>query len=134
MGQLDDKVCIVTGAAGSIGFETTRLMVNEGAKVMMVDISAERLRQAANTLDSNSVAGTAADVTKSEQVRQFVDDTVMKWGAIDVLFSNAGNDGPLIPTVDYPEDIFDSIIATHVRGCFLVCKHTLPKMRDGGAL
>ena len=75
-----------------------------------------------------------ADVAKTEQVKAFVDATVAKWGAIDVLFSNAGNDGPLIPTVDYPEDIFDQIIATHVRGCFLVCKYTLPKMKDGGSV
>lgn len=134
MGQLNEKVCIVTGAAGSIGLATTSLMLSEGARVMMVDMSAERLRQAANKLDSHTVAWTVADVTKSDQVSQFVDNTVAKWGAIDVLFSNAGNDGPLIPTVDYPEDVFDSIIATHVRGCFLVCKHTLPKMRDGGSI
>ena len=73
------------------------------------------------------IATSVADVAKTEQVKAFVDATVAKWGAIDVLFSNAGNDGPLIPTVDYPEDIFDQIIATHVRGCFLVCKYTLPK-------
>jgi len=134
MGQLDDKVCVVTGAAGSIGLATASLMLTEGAKVMMVDMSGERLRQAAETLNSSRVAWTVADVTKSQQVRQFVDNTVAKWGDIDVLFSNAGNDGPLIPTVDYPEDVFDSIIATHVRGCFLVCKYTLPKMRDGGSV
>jgi NAD(P)-dependent dehydrogenase (short-subunit alcohol dehydrogenase family) len=134
MGQLDDKVCIVTGAAGSIGLATTRLMLAEGARVMMVDISEERLLQAASNLDIGRITSKVADVTKSDQVREFVDSTVAKWGAIDVLFSNAGNDGPLIPTVDYPEDVFDSIIATHVRGCFLVCKYTLPKMKDGGSV
>lgn len=134
MRQLEDKVCIVTGAAGSIGLATVRLMVDEGAKVMMVDMSEGRLRQAAGEFDSDRVAWTVADVTKTDQVRHFVDNTVTKWGAVDVLFSNAGNDGPLIPTVDYPEDWFDSIIATHVRGGFLVCKYTLPKMNDGGSI
>ena len=134
MGQLQDRVCIVTGAAGSIGAETARLMLAEGGKVMLVDKSGDGLARLAAGLPADRIATSVADVAKTEQVRAFVDATVAKWGAIDVLFSNAGNDGPLIPTVDYPEDIFDQIIATHVRGCFLVCKYTLPKMNDGGSV
>jgi NAD(P)-dependent dehydrogenase (short-subunit alcohol dehydrogenase family) len=134
MGQLDGKVCIVTGAAGSIGADTARLMLAEGGKVMLVDKSAEGLERLAAGLPTERIATAIADVAQTEQVKAFVDATVEKWGAIDVLFSNAGNDGPLIPTVDYPEDIFDQIIATHVRGCFLVCKYTLPKMKDGGSV
>jgi NAD(P)-dependent dehydrogenase (short-subunit alcohol dehydrogenase family) len=134
MGQLDGKVCIVTGAAGSIGADTARLMLAEGGRVMLVDKSADRLAQLADSLPPDRVATSIADVAQTDQVKAFVDATVAKWGAIDVLFSNAGNDGPLIPTVDYPEDIFDQIIATHVRGCFLVCKYTLPKMKDGGSV
>lgn len=134
MGQLDGKVCIVTGAAGSIGAETVRLMVSEGAKVMLVDRSADRLKDVAAQLGTDRAATAVADVANAEQVRSFVDATVARFGPIDVLFSNAGNDGPLIPTIDYPEDIFDQIIATHVRGCFLVCKYTLPKMKDGGSV
>ena len=115
MGMLENKVCIVTGAAGSIGLQTARLMLAEGGNVMLVDKSEDRLRQIARELPSEKTAIATADVTRAEQVRRFVDDTVAKWGTIDVLFSNAGNDGPLIPTVDYPEDIFHQIIATHVR-------------------
>lgn len=134
MGQLQDKVCIVTGAAGSIGAETARLMLAEGGKVMLVDKSEDGLARLAAGLPADRIATSVADVAKTEQVKAFVDATVAKWGAIDVLFSNAGNDGPLISTVDYPEDVFDQIIATHVRGCFLVCKYTLPKMTDGGSV
>jgi NAD(P)-dependent dehydrogenase (short-subunit alcohol dehydrogenase family) len=59
---------------------------------------------------------------------------VARFGKIDVLFSNAGNDGPLMPITEYPEDLFDKIIATHVRGCFLACKYTIPQMNDGGSI
>jgi NAD(P)-dependent dehydrogenase (short-subunit alcohol dehydrogenase family) len=51
-----------------------------------------------------------------------------------VFFSNAGNDGPLMPITEYPEDQFDRIIATYVRGCFLACKYTIPHMNDGGSI
>jgi NAD(P)-dependent dehydrogenase (short-subunit alcohol dehydrogenase family) len=134
MGQLDGKVCIVTGAGGSIGAETARLMLAEGGKVMLVDKSADGLARVAAGLPADRIATAIADVANAEQVRAFVDATVARFGPIDVLFSNAGNDGPLIPTVDYPEDIFDQIITTHVRGGFLVCKYTLPKMKDGGSV
>jgi NAD(P)-dependent dehydrogenase (short-subunit alcohol dehydrogenase family) len=134
MGQLDGKVCIITGAAGSIGAETARLMLAEGGKVMLVDKSEDGLARLAAGLPADRIATSIADVAQTDQVKAFVDATVAQWGAIDVLFSNAGNDGPLIPTIDYPEEIFDQIIATHVRGCFLVCKYTLPKMKDGGSV
>jgi NAD(P)-dependent dehydrogenase (short-subunit alcohol dehydrogenase family) len=134
MSLLGGKICIVTGAAGSIGAETAKLMLAEGGRVMLVDKSADRLAALARELPSAQIATAVADVARADDVRNFVDATVAKWGAIDVLFSNAGNDGPLIPLVDYPEDIFDQIIATHVRGCFLVCKYTLPKMNDGGSV
>ena len=39
-----------------------------------------------------------------------------------------------MPITEYPEDLFDKIIATHVRGCFLACKYTIPQMNDGGSI
>lgn len=134
MGRLNGKVCIVTGAAGSIGLATTQLMLSEGARVMLVDLSKDRLQRAAAMLDSQRADYAVADVAQAGQVRGYIERTVAKWGKIDVLFSNAGNDGPIIPTVDYPEDIFDKIIATHVRGCFLACKYAIPQMNDGGSI
>jgi NAD(P)-dependent dehydrogenase (short-subunit alcohol dehydrogenase family) len=134
MGQLDGKVCIVTGAAGSIGLATTQLMLREGARVMLVDLSEDRLKQAVAMLDTEAADYTVADVTQTAHVQNYVERTVAKWGEIDVLFSNAGNDGPIIPTVEYPEDLFDKIIATHVRGGFLACKYTIPQMNDGGSI
>jgi NAD(P)-dependent dehydrogenase (short-subunit alcohol dehydrogenase family) len=85
-------------------------------------------------LDTDRAAFVAADVTSAEATRHYVGETVARWGKIDVLFSNAGNDGPLAPITDYPEDLFDKIIATHVRGCFLSCKYTIPQMNDGGSI
>jgi NAD(P)-dependent dehydrogenase (short-subunit alcohol dehydrogenase family) len=59
---------------------------------------------------------------------------VSRWGKIDVLFSNAGNFGVVAPVTEYPEDVFDSVIAVHVKGAFLAAKHTLPQMNDGGSI
>ena len=134
MGLVEGKTCIVTGAAGSIGLATVKVLLAEGAKVMLVDLDADKLAHVVRELGTNKAAFVPADVTDSAQTRRYVDETVLYWGKVDVLFSNAGNDGPLMPITEYPEDLFDRIIATHVRGCFLACKYTIPQMNDGGSI
>ena len=134
MGVVEGKTCIVTGGAGSLGSNSARVLLAEGASVMLVDRDGDRLASVAREFGSNRVAFTAADVTDAAQTRRYVDETVARWGKIDVLFSNAGNDGPLMPITEYPEDLFDRIIAVHVRGCFLACKYTIPHMNDGGSI
>ena len=134
MGLVEGKTCIVTGGAGSLGLASVRALLAEGARVMLVDLDADKLARTVRELDTDKAAFVAADVTDAAQTRKYVGDTVARWGKIDVLFSNAGNDGPLMPITEYPEDLFDRIIATHVRGCFLACKYTIPQMNDGGSI
>jgi NAD(P)-dependent dehydrogenase (short-subunit alcohol dehydrogenase family) len=134
LGLVEGKTCIVTGGAGSLGLASASALLAEGAKVMLVDLDADKLAGAVRDLGTNRAAFIAADVTDAAQTRKYIDATVELWGKIDVLFSNAGNDGPLAPITDYPEDQFDRIMATHVRGCFLACKYTIPQMNDGGSI
>ena len=132
--QMQGKVCVITGGAGSIGLAAAKLLVAEGAKVMLVDLSETALRQAAAAIGGDSIAWTAADITKSDQVKAAIASTVGRWGKIDVLFSNAGNFGVVAPVTDYPEEVFDSVMAVHVKGAFLAAKHALPQMNDGGSI
>jgi NAD(P)-dependent dehydrogenase (short-subunit alcohol dehydrogenase family) len=134
MGLLDNKVCVITGGAGSLGLESAKLFVREGGKVVLVDLRDEDLARAKAALNSENVDTVAADVSKTDQTRKYIGRTVEKFGKIDVLFSNAGNQGPIIPVTMYPEDIFDAVMAVHVRGTFLACKYGLPQMNDGGSV
>ena len=134
LGLVEGKTCIVTGGAGSIGLATVRTLLAEGARVMLVDLDADKLAGLVRDLGTDRAAFVAADVTDVLQTRRYVSETVARFGKIDVLFSNAGNDGPLMPITEYPEDLFDKIIATHVRGCFLACKYVIPQMNDGGSI
>jgi NAD(P)-dependent dehydrogenase (short-subunit alcohol dehydrogenase family) len=134
LGLVEGKTCIVTGGAGSIGLATVEALLTEGAKVMLVDLDADKLARTIRDLKTDKAAFVVADVTDATQTRRYVSETVACWGKVDVLFSNAGNDGPLTPITEYPEDLFDRIIATHVRGCFLACKYTIPQMNDGGSI
>ena len=135
MAALDGKVCIVTGAAGSLGRAVAARFLTEGARVMLVDRDAGPLREVAGALAApGRVATSAADVADGGATRGYVDATVAAFGGIDVLFSNAGISGPILPVTDYPEDVFDRVLAVNLKGSFLACKHALPLMRDGGAI
>jgi NAD(P)-dependent dehydrogenase (short-subunit alcohol dehydrogenase family) len=92
------------------------------------------LQKAAADIGSESLACSVADITKSDQVKDCISKTVSRWGNIDVLFSNADNFGVVAPITEYPEDVFDSVLAVHVKGAFLAAKHTLPYMNDGGSI
>jgi NAD(P)-dependent dehydrogenase (short-subunit alcohol dehydrogenase family) len=134
MGLLDNKVCVITGAAGSVGLASAKAFVREGAKVMIVDLKPDDAARAAKEISTPNVTSCGADVSKADDVKAYIAATIAKWGKIDVLFSNAGNPGQAAPLIDYPEDVFDRTLAIHVRGAFLACKYGLPQMNDGGSI
>jgi NAD(P)-dependent dehydrogenase (short-subunit alcohol dehydrogenase family) len=134
MGRLDRKVCVVTGAAGSIGLASVRLFVEEGACVMLLDLAESELHRATQDLPADRVAYRAVDVRRAADVQAAIAATVERFGSIDVLFSNAGNAGVIAPLADYPEEVFDDVFRVHVKGAFLMCKYGIPKMKDGGSV
>ena len=136
MGIMTGRVCVVTGGAGSIGLAGASILLREGARVLLVGRNSQNLARAAATLHSSSdlLETFTADVASAEETRAYLDRAVSKWGTIDVLFSHAGISGVIKPVTDYPEDVFDAVIATNVRGAFLACKYGLPRMTDGGSI
>jgi NAD(P)-dependent dehydrogenase (short-subunit alcohol dehydrogenase family) len=134
LGLLDGKTCIVTGGAGSLGLAAARLFLEQGAQVALVDRDAAALATNADGFDRKRVALIGADVSRADDTRRYVGATVERFGAIHVLFSNAGNFGTVAPIQDYPEDVFDAVLAVHVKGAFLACKYAVPHMNDGGSI
>jgi NAD(P)-dependent dehydrogenase (short-subunit alcohol dehydrogenase family) len=134
MNKLENKVAIITGGAGSIGKITAKLFLEEGAKVMLVDLSEEALKEAVMELKSANVKFCVADVSKSAEVEHYISETVKMFGKIDVFFNNAGIEGVVKPIIDYPEEMFDKVIAVNVKGVWLGNKYVLPQMNDGGSI
>ena len=136
MGMMAGKVCVITGGAGSIGLESARLLLQEGARVMLVGRNEENLARAAKTLNvsADSLGTTRADVSDTQETQKYIRETVARWGKIDVLFSHAGISGAIRPITEYPEEVFDAVMAINVRGTFLACKYGLSQMNDGGSI
>jgi NAD(P)-dependent dehydrogenase (short-subunit alcohol dehydrogenase family) len=136
MGIMDNKVCIVTGAAGSIGLASAAILLREGARVMLVDYAEDKLIKSHEmlNLDKERADYVCANVADADHTKKYINKTVEKWGNIDVLFSNAGISGVIKPITEYPEDIFDEVLAINIKGTFLACKFSLPQMNDGGSI
>ena len=132
MNRLRDKVALITGAAGSIGAATARLFVAEGARVVVSDVAS--LDALVAELGDDVAVAAVADVTDSVAVRAAVRVAVERFGGLDIAFANAGVFGSVASVVDYPEDVFERVLAVNVLGPFHVAKHALKVMRPGGSL
>jgi NAD(P)-dependent dehydrogenase (short-subunit alcohol dehydrogenase family) len=133
MDRLSGKAAIITGAEGSIGMATARVFVAEGARVCLTGLSAHELAAGAAELGP-AASWLVADVTDSAQVKSAVAGAAAEFGRLDVVVSNAGISGVIAPVADYPEDVFDQVLAVHVRGSFLVCKHAMPHLDRGASI
>src|SRR3954452_13926615 len=135
MGRLDTKIAVITGAAGSIGAAAARRFAAEGARLVLADLDEPALAALAAELGGEEVAvAVPTDAADSGQVRRAVQTAVERFGGLDVAFANAGIFGAVAPIAEHPEDVFDRVMAINVRGPFLLAKHALAAMRDGGAL
>jgi NAD(P)-dependent dehydrogenase (short-subunit alcohol dehydrogenase family) len=137
MGEMSGKVCVITGGAGSVGLASARALLAEGARVWLVDRGEEALRGAVKTLGGNAghVCGCVADVADAQQTRNYLEQARARWGqAIDFLFCNAGINGAIAPITEYPEDVFDAVMAVNVRGSFLALKYGFPLLSDGASV
>ena len=134
MERLKDKVALITGGAGGIGMATAKLFLAEGAKVVIVDIDKEALEEASVALNHENLSYCVADVSKARDNEKFVEHTLEVHGKIDIFFANAGIEGKSSTIAEYPDAIFDKVIAVNLKGVWLGCKHVIPKMKAGGSV
>ena len=121
------KTAIVTGAARGIGLATTKLLMEDGFSVAMVDRDGEALKEAAAPLQ-NALA-LEYDVSIPEQVDAFVSETLSRFGRIDALVNNAGvaDFGPIEQT-DFER--WRTVMATNLDGVFLCSQAATPALKE----
>lgn len=128
--SLKDKVVVVTGAAGTMGMAVVRAMLDEGAKVALVDVDAFRLDSIVRFLRGATVAVTC-DVSDSDAVRQAHQQVEKTLGPVDVLVNNAG-----VLSNDKAEATQDSewrrVLSINVDGAFYWSRAVLPSMKQRG--
>jgi NAD(P)-dependent dehydrogenase (short-subunit alcohol dehydrogenase family) len=132
--RLEGKVALITGGTSGIGSATAIRFAGEGAAVAITGRNSERGEQVVQDIVANS--GEAlfirSDVRIPEDCRQAVDQTLERFGKIDVLFNNAGVFHPKsIP--DTTDEEWDETIDSSLKGAFLMSKYVLPSMIERGS-
>ena len=132
--SLQNKVVLVTGGGSGIGRATSLLIARQGAKVMIADyVPDSALKTVAMIKETGGIADCiAADVSIPQQVEAMVARTVDTHGRLDGAFNNAGIEGRMADTVDYPEEVFDRIMAINLKGVWLCMRHEIPQMLKSG--
>jgi len=132
--RLKGKVALVTGAAQGIGHACAKAFADEGARVMMSDVSEERGRAAVAGLDGASFV--RCDVSRKAEVTAAVTATVEKFGRLDILVANAG----IVHAADFldlEEADFDRVLSVNLKGIFLAGQAAARQMvqqGEGGAI
>lgn len=140
MNRLKGKVAIVTGSTSGIGVGIARLFVVEGAKVVVCGRRQEKGQAVVDeiTKDGGEASYHFMDMTKIESVEALINDTVEKYGKLDILVNNAANVGLKDGRVDeLTLDMWDAIFQSDVRGTFYATKCALPHMEkneNGGSI
>ena len=128
--DLTGKIALVTGGSRGIGRAYAEAVAAFGANVAIAARDQGKIDETLGILAKYNVEtlGLSADMTKEEDIKRMVDETVNKFGRIDILFNNAGIARPLRPIHEEVIADFDIIINTNLRAPFLVLRYVLPVM------
>lgn len=132
------QVALVTGAAAGIGRATALAFAQQGLKVVLADIDEAGIRDGAEAIRAagGEAIAVRCDVTRDEQVKALIEQTLAQYGRLDYAFNNAGIEIEQGRLAEGSEAEFDAIMGVNVKGVWLCMKHQLPVMlaQGGGAI
>ncbi|MFJ8996201.1 SDR family oxidoreductase [Streptomyces sp. NPDC102279] len=135
--RFDGKVVLITGGGSGLGQATAVQLATEGAKLALVDVSADGLARTAAEIEKaapgTEVRQITADVSLETDVERYVAETKKAFGRIDGFFNNAGIEGRQNLTEDFTSEEFQRVVAINLQGVFLGLKHVLKVMREQGS-
>lgn len=130
MSNLKGKIAVVTGGNSGIGYETAKKLKNQGAQVIIIGRSPERVHQAAENL---GVAGIVADVKNLSALQEAADRVKAESGKVDILFINAGIFTPA-PIGSITEEVFDHQMGINFKGAVFTLEKFLPLLNEGASV
>ncbi len=133
MTRLENKIALITGATGGIGEATAKSYLEQGARVMLVGRSPDKLQATSERLNAgDAVAHFVADSTDETATKNSIEAAIEIFGGLDIVFANAGTEGTVKPFDELTLDEFQSVITTNVTGVWLTMKHCVAPLRARG--
>lgn len=136
---MNERVALITGAAGGIGWALVKAFASTGARVVAVDRDEAALDQMAAQANEwrPNLLTVVCDVTDTNAVAAAIDKAVRHFGRIDMAVNNAGIEMEAVAIADADERIFDQVVAVNLKGVFLCLKHEIGQMlrqSEGGSI
>lgn len=131
--QLTDKIAMVTGSTRGLGEVAALALAKAGADVAVCGRNIEDLNRVSSAITAlgRKSAGYHLDVTSRESIHSGVEQILKQFGKVDILVNNAGVNHRQ-PVIEYPEEMWDLVIGTNLKGCFLVTQAVVPQMLQRG--
>jgi meso-butanediol dehydrogenase / (S,S)-butanediol dehydrogenase / diacetyl reductase len=126
MAGLDNRIVLITGAAGGIGAAAARRLAADGARVVLADVDGAAVEKLAVELGGVAVQ---ADVTRAPDIARMVDEPYRRWGRLDVLFNNAGVIR-VQPLLEVTEAEWDRVMSVNLRAVFFVLQAAARRMKE----
>ena len=128
--EFQNRVALITGGSRGIGLAVGRRLAREGARVVLADVDRDGVGEAAAGIcrEGGQALGIRMDVTSAMEVGDGLARTREAFGQVDILVNSAGILGPFLPVWETPDEVWDRVIAVHLRGTFLCCKAAVPEM------
>ncbi len=132
--MLDGKVAFITGGASGIGKGTALRFAREGAKIGLADMQADEGEQARAEIEQagGEALFVECDVSDPSSVQAAVEQTVQKFGRLDIVFANAGINGVWTPIEELSPEEWDRTLDVNFKGTFLTAHFTIPHLKKGG--
>jgi NAD(P)-dependent dehydrogenase (short-subunit alcohol dehydrogenase family) len=132
MGSLEGKVALVTGGAQGLGRATAEKLAASGCKVVVADLQEDKVEATCAAIRDagGEASATAVDVTDAGAVGQMVRTVLERHGRLDCAVNNAGTEGDIATTDEYPEERWHQVIGVNLTGVFLCMKEELGAMRE----
>lgn len=132
--SLENKVALVTGAASGIGLATAHAYAEAGASVVLADLNAEAVQEAAKNLIAKGYKAKAVicNTANLDEVAAMIQETVAAFGRLDIAFNNAGIQNILAEIADATVEDFDRVNSVNLRGVWGCMKYELQQMRKQG--